>query len=200
MSAAWGVAIDSRYDTCAFGDFDNDGRVDLYVNGTVTGGKSYRDYLFRNTGTRFEDVTPENIKALEADHGAVWADFDGDGDVDLALTGSQAGRHALAAAEPAARRSRAAVDRRFAWSMRGGSDARRAPRCGCTHAGTRTLIGTRLVDTGSGYDAQNDMPVHVGLGSVPKVDVEVTWPGGGRRRVTRAAAIRAGTSRVIVLK
>ena len=96
VSAAWGIAIDARYDTCAFADFDNDGRLDLYVNGTVTGGKSYRDYLFRNTGTRFEDVTPDNIRALEADHGALWADVDGDGDEDLALTGAQPnGMHLL---------------------------------------------------------------------------------------------------------
>src|SRR5690606_38428046 len=50
VSAAWGVAIDGRYDSCAFADFDNDGRLDVYVNGTVTGGVAYRDYLFRNTG------------------------------------------------------------------------------------------------------------------------------------------------------
>lgn len=55
-SAAWGIHIDSRYDSCAFADFDNDGRLDVYVNGTVTGGMSYRDYLFRNTGSRFEDI------------------------------------------------------------------------------------------------------------------------------------------------
>lgn len=70
VSAAWGVNIDSHFDTCALADFDNDGRIDLYVNGTVTGGKSYRDYLLRNTGMRFDDVTPDSIKALESDHGA----------------------------------------------------------------------------------------------------------------------------------
>ena len=47
VSKAWGVAIDGRYDACAFADIDHDGRLDLYVNGTVTGGTSYRDYLFR---------------------------------------------------------------------------------------------------------------------------------------------------------
>ena len=46
-------AIDSRYDSCAFEDFDNDGRLDLYVNGTVTGGASLQDTLFRNTGSSF---------------------------------------------------------------------------------------------------------------------------------------------------
>ena len=96
VSKAWGIAIDSRYDTCAFADFDNDGRVDAYVNGTVTGGRSYADTLFRNTGSRFEDVTPANIRALEASHGAIWFDVDGDGAIDLALAGSQAsGMHLL---------------------------------------------------------------------------------------------------------
>ena len=56
--AAWGIAIDSRYDSCAFADFDHDGRLDLYVNGTVTGGASWQDSLFRNTGSAFVDVTP----------------------------------------------------------------------------------------------------------------------------------------------
>ena len=30
-SAAWQIAIDSRYDACAFADFDNDGNVDIVV-------------------------------------------------------------------------------------------------------------------------------------------------------------------------
>ena len=96
VSAAWGVDIDARYDTCVFADFDHDGRIDFYVNGTVTGGMNYPDYLFRNMGDRFADVTPPRIKALAADHGAQWADYDGDGDPDLALTGAQpAGMHLL---------------------------------------------------------------------------------------------------------
>ncbi len=109
VSAAWGAAIDGRYDTCIPGDFDNDGRLDVYVNGTVTGGISYRDYLLRSTGTKFEDVTPENILALQASHGAQWADFDRDGDLDLAVAGSRAGRHALAPEKHAARGRRPAL-------------------------------------------------------------------------------------------
>jgi hypothetical protein len=74
-SAAWGIDIDARYDACAFSDFDHDGLLDLYVNGTVTGGVSYRDYLFRNTGSGFVDVTPPNIESLQADHGVQWAEL-----------------------------------------------------------------------------------------------------------------------------
>src|SRR6185503_6615914 len=85
VSASWGAAIDGRYDTCITGDIDNDGRLDVYVNGTVTGGISYRDYLLRSAGAKLEDATPENILAIQASHGAQWADFDRDGDLDLAI-------------------------------------------------------------------------------------------------------------------
>src|SRR5919108_4255142 len=95
-SEAWGIAIDARYDTCAFADIDHDGLLDLYVNGTVTGGVSYRDHVFRNAGNRYLDETPANIRSLEADHGVQWADYDSDGDADLALTGAAAaGMHSL---------------------------------------------------------------------------------------------------------
>jgi hypothetical protein len=71
-------------------------------------------------------------------------------------------------------------------------DARgRATRAGAEvrvyAAGTRNLVAMRLIDTGSGYNAQNDIAVHVGLASSDPVDVEVTWPDGSRRvtEVTR---------------
>ena len=88
VSVSWGVALDARYDTAVFSDVDHDGRLDMYVNGTVTGGVSYRDYLFRNTGARFDEATPDRLAAIDADHGAAWADIDGDGDEDLLLTGA----------------------------------------------------------------------------------------------------------------
>src|SRR5688500_15428156 len=88
-SASWNIAIDSRYDACAFADFDHDGRLDLYVNGTVTGGASWQDSLFRNSGSAFVDVTPDSIRRLQADHGVQWADVDGDHDLDLSLTGAR---------------------------------------------------------------------------------------------------------------
>ena len=125
VSTAWGIAIDARYDACAFADFDNDGRLDLYVNGTVTGGTSYRDYLFRNTGSAFEDVTPDNIRALEADHGVQWADVDLDGDLDLALDRLAPGRHApVVQKRPAGSRSR---DDRSACAWWTAAVERRAP-------------------------------------------------------------------------
>jgi hypothetical protein len=164
VSEAWGIAIDARYDTCAFADIDHDGRIDLYVNGTVTGGVNYQDYLFRNTGTRFEDVTPENLRAIPGDHGAAWADFDRDGDLDLALTGvgdqpmPLLMRNLLP--QPEARRSLLArvVDERGR-SVRAGAEVFLGVKDGSRP------IASRIMDSGSGYNAQNDMPVHFGLPS-----------------------------------
>jgi len=49
-------------------------------------------------------------------------------------------------------------------------------------AGSTRLIGSRLVDSGSGYDAQNDIPVHFGVpAGVSRVDVQVIVPAGGKR-------------------
>ena len=197
VSTAWGIAVDGRYDACAFADYDNDGRLDLYVNGTVTGGVSYRDYLFRNTGSRFEDITPDNIKALAADHGALWADFDRDGDEDLALTGvgkepmPLVFRNMLPQAD--ARRSiKVRVLDAKGRSTRPGAEVR------IYEAGSRRLLGTRLVDSGSGYNAQNDIPVHFGLGPVARVDVEVVWPSGKARVTSKPASVSASTRAVVV--
>jgi FG-GAP-like repeat/ASPIC and UnbV len=198
VSEVSGIAADSRYDSCAFADFDHNGRVDLYVNGTVTGGTSYPDHLLLNVGRKFEDVTPETIRALQADHGVQWGDVDGDGDQDLALTGSRPdGMHLVlrnGLMSDVARRSIKVrvVDGR-GHATRAGAEVR------VYTSGTRTLLGTRLVDTGSGYDAQNDMPVHFGLRATAPVDIEVTWPAGGRR-VTAKVANVAPSGQVVVVK
>ncbi len=189
VSAAWGVTLDARYDTCALADIDHDGRIDLYVNGTVTGGVSYRDYLYRNTGSRFEDVTPPDLAALQADHGAQWADVDHDGDPDLALTGVRPdGTHALL------RNLLAPADAARSLAVRVVDPHGRATLPGAVvrvfAAGTRRLLGTAMVDAGSGYNAQNDLPVSLGLPFDGPVDVEVVAAAAGRRVTARVAGVR----------
>ena len=180
-STAWNIAIDSRYDACAFADFDHDGRLDLYVNGTVTGGASWQDSLFRNTGSAFVDVTPPSIRALQADHGVQWADVDGDHDLDLALTGARVdGTHLvmrnMLSASDAGRGLHVKVVDGAGRSTRAGAEVR------VFATGTQRLIASRLVDSGSGYDAQSDLPVHVGVpAGVARVDVQVIVPRKGAR-------------------
>jgi len=174
VAPAMGLAIDNCYDTGTWGDYDNNGRLDLYVNGTVTRGKSYEDDLFHNDEKGFVHLTPEIIKANNGDHGAHWVDFDRDGDLDLALTGAAGddGMHHLLRNELSGEKARQSLqvlvlDGKGHYT-RAGAEVR------LYQAGTRELLGTSILDTGSGYNSQNAMAVHFGLRGVKSVDVEVT--------------------------
>ena len=182
VAPAAGLATDARYDTCTWGDFDHDGTIDLFVNGTITGGVQYRDWLFRREGGEtFVDVTPPELLELNADHGATWVDYDLDGDLDLALTGApEDGMHYL---------MQNLLRPEFAWHSlqvrvldAGGSATRPGAEVRVYAAGSDELLGTRLVDTGSGYNAQSDLPVHFGLPGGQPVDVAVTVLASGERR------------------
>ncbi len=69
----------------AAGDYDRDGRIDLYV----VRGAAGPNMLYRNLGNgRFEDVAAVAGIALAGDYnGPVFADYDGDGYVDLFIGG-----------------------------------------------------------------------------------------------------------------
>ena len=76
------------------GDFNGDGRPDLFVGGRLMP-RNYpsptRSYLLRNDGGRFTDVTselaPELAQPLGMITAAVWVDYDGDGRLDLVTAG-----------------------------------------------------------------------------------------------------------------
>src|SRR5688500_10002766 len=149
---------------------------------SVTSPLSLHDALpiYRHAGSRYVDVTLDSLAALQADHGVQWADLDADGDLDLALTGAAApGTIALFRNQLPPEAAAGSL------SVRVLDTKGRATRAGAEvhlfEAGTRRRLGARLVDTGSGYNAQSDMPVHFGLAAMAAVDVEVVWPGGGRR-------------------
>ncbi len=68
-----------------FFDFDNDGRVDLFVEGSGAQPAA----LYRNLGGRFENVTQAaGLIGIQSGLGCSAADYDNDGLTDLALTDS----------------------------------------------------------------------------------------------------------------
>jgi enediyne biosynthesis protein E4 len=76
------------------GDFDGDGRLDLFVGGRLTP-RSWplptRSYILHNDGGRFTDVTEQVAPELVNPGGMItdgaWVDYDGDGRLDLVTTG-----------------------------------------------------------------------------------------------------------------
>ena len=71
----------------AWGDYDNDGDLDVVVNGTMGGGSSICR-LYRNKGDgTFEDSRVSLASSYNAS--AKWADYDNDGYLDLMLGGDQ---------------------------------------------------------------------------------------------------------------
>jgi len=80
--------------TVRAGDFNGDGRPDLFVGGRLSP-RNYpaptSSYLLRNDGGHFTDVTKHVAPELARPGGmitdAVWIDFDGDGRLDLVTAG-----------------------------------------------------------------------------------------------------------------
>jgi hypothetical protein len=78
----------------AVGDFNGDGKPDLFVAGRLVP-RNYpypaRSYILRNDGGHFSDVTDSLCPELAGSFGmvtaAVWVDFDGDGRLDLVTAG-----------------------------------------------------------------------------------------------------------------
>jgi hypothetical protein len=183
ISTERGIDLNGHGVTSAWGDLDNDGLPDLYVGNFIAGQPLYRDALFVN-GARFVESLPGVILKRDATHGVQFVDFDQDGRLDLALTNNDpdGGGHpllrntatmrgrsiAVEVTDPNARRSRA------------GSEVR------AYRSGTGELLTAALVDSGSGYCSQNDMPVHLGINDSWKgrIDIEVTTLVGGLRRTS----------------
>lgn len=172
-----GVFYQESYASPAAGDYDNDGDLDLFfttVYGTASFGRKNHPVLFRNDGNfKFADATAAaQVAKLPPTYQAAWADFDNDGDLDLATAGklfvNQGTRHhwlKVRLEGDGKRVSRSAI----------GAQVR-------IKLGDRTL--TRQVEAGTGEGNQNDLCLHFGLGkrSTP-VDLEILWPGGDTQTV-----------------
>lgn len=93
----------------AFADFDNDGDLDLYVSNNTdsSGGSGKKDtgnFLFRNDGGKFTDVTAgSNAAPPYSSRNVVPIDFDGDGLLDIVLGGGRLRVDGVQAGRPGGR-------------------------------------------------------------------------------------------------
>jgi hypothetical protein len=167
-----GIGINAHLVSTGWGDYDNDGKPDLYADGYLSGHENIRDYLWHNDGGTFTDVTPANILKHDADHAVVWVDYDNDGVLDLILAdheregGVNLFHNVLPVGAPGRSLAVLVLDEKGHFT-RPGAEVR------VFKAGTQDLLGYQIVDTGSSYSSQSALPLYFGFATPTTVDVEV---------------------------
>ena len=169
-----GADWQESYACAALADCDNDGDLDLYLTTVydetqTTGGVPNYCRLYRNDGEwNFTDVTGESgLGGIKQTYQAAWADFDEDGDLDLA-TGNRLWVN------------QGNSNHWLKIRLQGDGSAVNLDAIGAQvriDLGGKTL--TRQVESSTGSVNQNDMTVHFGLGArTAPVSLEVCWPNG----------------------
>ncbi len=183
---AWGTG---------FVDFDNDGWPDIFIaNGhvypqvdTIKEGARYREPLFlhlnKHDGT-FEDASAAaglTDLPLASRRGVAFGDIWNDGAIDALI---------LNVGEPPTllRNHLANGNHWVEFNLQGTKSNRAAIGARLTiHAGKLTQFNE--VRGGGSYLSQNDLRLHFGLGTNPKIDsVEISWPSGFVERLGSLAA------------
>ncbi|MEE8302744.1 MAG: FG-GAP-like repeat-containing protein, partial [Candidatus Tectomicrobia bacterium] len=162
-----------------YGDIDNDGFLDIYLGTGAPPMDTYEpNKLFWNTGKgSFLDVTDSaGVGNLGKGHGATFADYDNDGDLDLyaPIGGAMFGD-----------RQPNSLYRNDGTSHHWLKLRLVATRSNPDAVGTRihAMIGNkslyRTVDGGTGFGSMNDPTILLGLGKAERLGkVRLYWPSG----------------------
>jgi len=176
-----------------FIDFDNDGWEDLFVsNGHLfpqvenyqMGHSFYqRSQLFKNLGNgKFQEFMGglDKVK-LWSSRGAAFADFDNDGDIDIAVNNLD-GNPWLLMNEGGNQQGWFSLLLEGVRSNRSGIGAK-------VIASTSTGNQMREVRGGSSYQSSHDFRVHFGLGNTNNIKaLEVRWPDGSTQKFNQVSA------------
>ncbi len=137
----------------------------------------------------FHDVTPELMVEHGASHGAVWADYDIDGDLDLALANNHdpAGTHPLYVNTLPAERAASSIQVAI---VNGESAWNRAGTTVTLRRASDEYVTARVVESGGGYASQSLSPLHFGLppGEGP-LSLTITWFEEGEARASTVSGI-----------
>lgn len=166
-----------------FFDADLDGLMDLFmVNGHVVDETRLRNVpraqppqLFRNLGSgRFAEVKPpagSGLDQLLVGRGAAYADYDGDGDLDILVSQNQ-GPALLLRNDTPRQGHYLRVHLQGTQSNRDGIGAE-------VRVHTGDQVRRQMVRTGRSYYSQNELPLTFGLGEAVHVArLEIVWPSG----------------------
>jgi hypothetical protein len=172
---------------CGLVDLDNDGWLDLFVAG---GGLDTQDAqpnrIFKNRNGRFEDASADagpDFARAGLHRGAVFADFDHDGRIDVAVTALNAPIELWWNRSGGAKAAAHWLQLRLSGRQSNRSAIGAEVTC---RAGGRTQ--KRTVTSSVGYASSSDLTVHFGLGEAAKAAVEIRWPSGTRQTLGDVSA------------
>jgi hypothetical protein len=186
--AVSGIETDAAYGTsCAWGDYDNDGFLDLFQCRQ----RGQNNLLYHNNGDgTFTRVTEGSIVNDGGNSpGCAWADYDNDGFLDLIVSN---GAFVGGSQNNFLYRNDGNGNRWLKFRLVGGPSNRAA--IGATVRVSATMGGnqrqqTREISGGSGFASQNSLVVHFGLGSATHADlVRIEWPSGTVQELRNVSA------------
>ncbi|MSQ82726.1 MAG: hypothetical protein EXR77_07390 [Myxococcales bacterium] len=180
VSKQFGIEYDEGDINAAWGDYDNDGDLDLVIAGVYTG---HFTRLYRNDGdSGFTDITFEAHAALHQASRVVWWDADRDGDLDLLFASTTEAPHVWLLT------NRKGTQRRWVqFELQGTISTRDA-------VGARLFVQsgeiTRMRDVrlgGGHWNVQPPKTLHVGLGDGEVDSVKVRWLTGKTEQFSGAS-------------
>jgi hypothetical protein len=176
-----------------YGDFDNDGFLDMYLG---TGEPSYStlvpNRMFKNVaGKRFAEITgTARVGHLQKGHGVACGDWDRDGNVDIfiqmggAVDGDK--YHNVMFQNPGHENAWIAVKLVGSQTNRAGLGA----RIKIVTDGEQPLTVHRHISPGSSFGS-NPLTQTIGLGGAAKIQsLEVHWPTSGKTQVFHDLDVR----------
>ena len=155
--------------TCAWVDFDGDGRIDLFTTNHTNPSR-----LFRNLGNgRFVDVADQVGLDLPTDvFAATWGDYNNDGFMDVFLNGH------IGMQKPLMENSGTQNNFLIIKLIGTGQTTKTSAIGTRVEVSTSSGIQIREVSGGRGCCEQDMLPIHFGVGGVRIVDILVKWTSG----------------------
>ncbi|GAN31523.1 MAG: hypothetical protein DYG83_18035 [Candidatus Brocadia sp. AMX2] len=178
-----------------WGDFDNDGYLDLYVvdASDVLGNRT--NTLYRNLGDgTFEDITGTAgvgaaVNAVGRHYGAAWGDLNNDGNLDLFLSNGFGWGFPLSNGKAILYKNPGNGNNWIKIKLVGTKSNR-------SGIGARVVLNTsqgiqtrQLNGNGGEVYSQGVSPLHFGLGNISVVDtINIFWPSGAVQTLSQISA------------